>query len=116
MPAESLRMTVGAPGTIGSLDPRTGDVKEFALPEIKKGSPTGSLSLRADADENLWLGMMYQGAIARFDRKTEKLQVWNVPDTRNPNGTQINMTSPLNAKVDGKATALPTTCKMERPK
>jgi streptogramin lyase len=86
----------------GRLDPKTGEVKEYALPELKPGWPTGSLSIRADADGNVWLGMMYQGAISRFDRKTEQLQTWSVPDTRNPNGTQINMTSPFHAKVDGK--------------
>jgi streptogramin lyase len=45
----------------------------------QKGSPTGSLSIRFDKDENLWLGMMYQGGIAKFDRKTEQVQVWNIP-------------------------------------
>jgi streptogramin lyase len=46
--------------------------------------------------------MMYQAGIAKFDRKTEKLQVWNVPPELNKDNTQINMTSPMNIGVDGK--------------
>jgi streptogramin lyase len=88
--------------TIGRLDPKTGKVTEYPLPEIKKGSPTGSLSLRFDREENLWIGMMYQAGIAKFDRKTQKVQVWSAPPEINKPNTQINMTSPLGAGVDGK--------------
>ena len=87
---------------MGKLDPKTGKVTEYPLPEPKKGSPTGSLSIRFDKDENLWLGMMYQGGIAKFDRKTEKVQVWNIPPDLNKANTQVNMTSPMNIGVDGK--------------
>ncbi len=61
---------------LGRLDPRTGQVTEYPLPELKPGFPTGSLGLRSDRDGNLWLGMMYQGGIARFDRTTEKFRIW----------------------------------------
>jgi virginiamycin B lyase len=88
--------------TLGKLDPKTGKVTEYPVPEPKKGSPTGTLSVRADKDGNLWLGMMYQAGVAKFDRKTEKFQVWTVPPELNKANTQINMTSPLNHTVDGK--------------
>ena len=87
---------------IGKFDPKTGKLTEIPTPELKKGSPLGSLSIRMDRDENLWLGMMYQAAIGKFDTKTEKLQVWPIPAEWNRPNTQVNMTSPLNISVDGK--------------
>ena len=88
--------------TLGKLDPKTGKVTEYPVPEPKKGSPTGALSIRSDKDGNLWLGMMYQASVAKFDRKTEKFQVWTIPAELNKDNTQINMTSPMNYTVDGK--------------
>ena len=87
---------------LGRLDPKTGSVKEFPLPELKKDFPTGSLGLRSDKDGNLWLGMMYQGGIAKFDRKAEKLQTWSLPPAANIDAAQVNMVSPQHADVDGK--------------
>ena len=88
--------------TIGKLDPQTGKVTEFPLPTLKPGWPTGMLSMRPDKDGNLWVGMMYQGAIAKFDRKTEQLQTFAFPSEINKDYTQVNMTSPFHANVDGK--------------
>src|SRR6516162_1803998 len=59
---------------IGRLDPKTGQHKEYPLPELKQGFPTGSLDLQRDHDGTLWFGMMYQGALAKFDPKSEKFQ------------------------------------------
>jgi virginiamycin B lyase len=87
---------------VGKFDQKTGQVTEIALPELKKGSPNGSLSIRFDRDENLWLGMMYQAALGKLDTKTGKLQTWVAPAEWNRPNTQINMTSPLNVGVDGK--------------
>ncbi len=87
---------------IGKFDPKSGKLTEIPTPEIKKGSPLGSLSIRMDREENLWLGMMYQAAIGKLDTKTEKLQVWPIPAEWNRPNTQVNMTSPLNIAVDGK--------------
>ncbi len=88
--------------TLGKLDPKTGKVTEYPVPEPKKGSPTGALSIRSDRDGNLWLGMMYQASVAKFDRKTEKFQLWTIPAELNKDNTQINMTSPMSYTVDGK--------------
>ena len=87
---------------IGKFDPKTGKLTEIPLPELKKGSPLGTLSIRLDRENNLWLGMMYQAAIGKLDTKTEKLQVWPVATEWNRPNTQINMTSPMNIGVDGK--------------
>jgi virginiamycin B lyase len=91
--------------TLGKLDPKTGKHTEYSVPEPKKGSPTGALSVRFDKDQNLWLGMMYQASIAKFDKKTETFQVWNIPSELNKANTQINMTSPMHTGVDGKVWA-----------
>ncbi len=87
---------------IGKLDPRTGKVTEYPIPLVKKGFPTGTLDLQFDSDENLWVAMMYQGAIAKFDRKTEKFQVFPLPDEWQGNQTQESMVSPTYSRVDGK--------------
>jgi streptogramin lyase len=87
---------------IGKFDPKTGKLVEINTPELKKGSPRGALSIRIDRDDNLWVGMMYQAAIAKLDTRTEKVQVWPIPAEWNRPNTQVNMTSPLNIAVDGK--------------
>jgi len=48
--------------TLGKLDPKTGKVTEYKMPELKPGFPTGALSVRFDRDGNLWLGMMFRAA------------------------------------------------------
>jgi virginiamycin B lyase len=88
--------------TFGKLDPRTGKVTEFPVPELKKGWPTGALGLRADRDGNLWLGMMYQAGIAKFDPKAEKFETFSIPPDMNKDQTQINMVRPERSYVDGK--------------
>jgi virginiamycin B lyase len=87
---------------LGKLDPKTGKVTEYPVPELKPGSPKGALGLRSDPGGNLWLGMMFQGGIARFDPKTEKFQTWSAPPDFNKDMTQINMASPERSTVDGK--------------
>ena len=79
---------------LGKLDPKTGKVTEYRLPELKKGWPTGSLGIRADHDGNLWLGMMYQGAIAKFDPRRGKVQTFSLPADMNKDMAQVNMVRP----------------------
>ena len=45
---------------------------------------------------------MYQGGIAKFDRKTENFQVYPVPKEWQGDHTQQSMVSPSNSHVDGK--------------
>jgi len=87
---------------IGKIDTKSGKVKDFAIPELKKGFPQGTLDLNLDMDQNLWVSLMYQGGIAKFDRKTEKFQVYPVPKEWQGNHTQQSMVSPVNSHVDGK--------------
>jgi streptogramin lyase len=87
---------------LGRLDPRTGKVTEFPIPETKPGFPTGTLGLRSDKEGNLWLGNMYQATIVKFDRKTQKFTQWKLPPEQNIDAAQVNMVSPQSAHVDGK--------------
>jgi virginiamycin B lyase len=48
---------------LGKLDPATAKVTEYKVPLAKPGAPTGTLALRFDQEENLWLGMQFQAAI-----------------------------------------------------
>ena len=86
---------------LGRIDPKTGQHVEYAMPELRKGFPTGNLDLGVDRDGNLLLGMMYQGGVARFDRKTEKFQIWQLPPERLKDDSQLNMVT-NQAQVDGK--------------
>jgi streptogramin lyase len=87
---------------LGKLDPKTGKVTEYPIPVLKPNMPTGILAVRFDEDENIWLGMQFQGGVAKFDRKTEKFKTWNLPANLNGDHVQINQVSPEHHKVDGK--------------
>lgn len=87
---------------IGRLDPKTGAVNEFSVGISKPEFPTGVLALRTDRAGELWIGNMYQASIARFDRKTEKFQVFSPAPQDNIASTQLNQVSAYNSQVDGK--------------
>jgi streptogramin lyase len=87
---------------LGKLDPRTGKVTEYPIPLLKPHMPTGILAVRFDEDENIWLGMQFQGGVAKFDKKTEKFQTWSLPPNLNGDHVQINQISPEHHNVDGK--------------
>jgi virginiamycin B lyase len=88
--------------TFGSIDPKTGKHTEHAVPELKKGWPTGMLGLRSDKEGNMWLGMMYQGAMAKFDLKEKKFDTFSMPPEMNKDQTQVNMVRAEQSHVDGK--------------
>ena len=64
---------------LGKMDPKTGKVTQYPIPVTKPGFPLGTLDLEIDKDDNPWVGVMYQSAIAKFDRKTEKFETWSTP-------------------------------------
>jgi virginiamycin B lyase len=87
---------------LGRLDPRSGAVKEWQVPEAKPGvPPTGIVSLSFDQSGNLWMGSLYQGAIYRFDPKAEKFAFWSAPRGYS-NQARTTMTAPEHSDVDGK--------------
>jgi streptogramin lyase len=87
---------------LGKLDPKTAKVTEYEIPLLKPKAPTGILGMRFDRDENLWMGMQFQGGIAKFDKKTEKFQTWSLPPELNGDHVQVNQVSPDKYHVDGK--------------
>jgi len=87
---------------LGKMDPKTGKMSEYPIPELKKGFPTGTLDLETDKDGNLWVALMYQGGIAKFDKKTQTFQTWAIPKEWQTDATQQAFLSPNAAHVDGK--------------
>lgn len=87
---------------IGKLDPKTGKATEYAVPTLKPGWPTGILEAAFDKDENIWLALMHQGGIAKFDTRTEKFAAYPLPKEIQGDRTQESMVSPSSSHVDGK--------------
>jgi len=88
---------------LGRLNPKTGEVKEWRIPEVKQGVATaGTLSISFDKQGNVWAGSLFQGAIYKFDPKTEKFTSWNAPKDYNTVDVRTSMTAPWNSDVDGK--------------
>jgi virginiamycin B lyase len=86
---------------IGKLDPKTGALKEYPVPELKHGYPQGLLDIEEDKSGDMWAGMMYQGALAHFDRKTETIKTFSLPAQWNDEAAQPNMLG-MRYDVDGK--------------
>jgi virginiamycin B lyase len=86
---------------LGKMDPKTGVASEIPLPVFKKGFPVGNLDLGIDKAGDMWMGMMFQGAIARFDPKTEQFKFYPMPKEQDNSVTQLNMLG-LEHQVDGK--------------
>ncbi len=86
---------------IGQLDPKTGKVTDYALPLLRPNEPTGTLQIDSDPNGNLWVAMMLQGGVARFDRKEKKFDVFPVPKDWLSDRTQESMIAPYSAQVDG---------------
>ena len=86
----------------GKMDPKTGKVWEYPLPVLKPGYPVGTLDLKTDKAGNLWIGMMYQSGVARFDKKTETFKTWSIPKEWQTDAAQSGHLEPASAHVDGK--------------
>ena len=76
---------------LGKMDPKTGKVTQYPIPVVKTGWPVGTLNLEFDKNDNPWVGVMYQSAIAKFDKATEKFTMWQHPrsGTRTPANSGI---------------------------
>src|SRR5436190_17358605 len=87
---------------LSKLDPNSGKVTDFPIPVLKPDHPKGTLDLEVDADGYTWVGMMYQGGMARFDRKTEQFRIYPVPKEWQTDATQQSHFSVAGMKADGK--------------
>ena len=88
--------------TLGRLDPRTGEHREFTWPTLKKGAPEGSLAMEPDRDGNWWLAAMFQTGLVRFNVKDNTFKVFPLPADLNNSEAQQSMVQPRQAHVDGK--------------
>lgn len=86
---------------LGSMDPKTGKVTEHPYPMLREGFPQGALNVEPDPDGNLWLALMFQGGIAKYDKKADKFTMFPVPENMRTNATQQAMLSPSHWNVDG---------------
>lgn len=87
---------------LGELDPKTGRNTDYPIPLLKPDAPTGTLDLEADSDGNLWLALMFQAGVAKFDMATKTFQLFPVQAALNNDATQQSMVMPRSWRVDGK--------------
>ena len=87
---------------LGRVDPATGAVQEWAVPVLKPEAPKGSLAIRADNQGRIWMGLSYQGGVARFDPAAQRFRMYPLPDHLNRDHTQTTEVEPRHQHVDGK--------------
>src|SRR6195256_713035 len=87
---------------VGELDPKTGKVTDYALPEFRKDRPHSTLDLEFDPKGNLWVAMMYQSGLAMIDTKTKEVKGYPYPDEWMAPSTLNSMVSPTYSNVDNK--------------
>jgi streptogramin lyase len=87
---------------VGRLDPKTAEVTEFQVPVLKPGFPLGILEVDTDKAGDVWLAMMLQGGVARFNPATQKFTTWTLPKDVDNDASQIAMVMPVHDDVDGK--------------
>ncbi len=87
---------------IGKLDPKTAQVSEVQVPMLKPGFPVGMLEVDSDKAGDIWLAMMLQGGIARYNPATEKFTTWSLPKDVDNDASQIAMVMPVHDDADGK--------------
>jgi virginiamycin B lyase len=87
---------------LGRFDPKTLAFKEYPVPLHRAGFPTGALDLEVDPEGNLWMALMFQAGVAKFDKKTEKMQTFQLPEGVLKEDSQQAMVGPHSWTVDGK--------------
>jgi virginiamycin B lyase len=87
---------------LGKMDPKTGKVTQYPIPVVKPGWSEGTLDLEFDRDDNPWVGVMYQSAIAKFDRKTEKFEMWSTPKEWDTDAGQLGHIALTGTSTDNK--------------
>jgi virginiamycin B lyase len=87
---------------IGEMDPKTGAVVQHQIPLTKPGYSLGTLDLHIDKDNNPWVGVMYQSAIAKFDRETGKFETWSTPKEWDTDAGQLGHLAVEGTPADSK--------------
>ena len=88
----------------GKLDPRTGKVVEYAVPQSRSGQiAQGGLQIDVDREGRIYYGNMSQMQMARFDPKTGRMDTFKVPVPESAIGDgHLTMIDPAFQHVDGK--------------
>ncbi len=89
---------------IGKLDPKTGKVVEYPIPQNRLGQiAQGGLQVDIDKEGRIYFGNMSQMQIVRFDPKTEKIETFKPPIPESAFGDgHLTMIDPAFQHVDGK--------------
>ena len=89
---------------MGKLDPKTGKVVEYAIPQRRLGQiAQGGLQVDVDKEGRIYYGNMSQMQIIRFDPKTEKMETFKLPMEESQLGdAHLTMIDPAFQHVDGK--------------
>jgi virginiamycin B lyase len=87
---------------LGELDPKTGVERDYPIPASKPDFPAGTLDLEPDGDGNLWLALMFQTGLARFDMTTRTFRIFPMNAALNDDAMQQSMVAPRDAAADGK--------------
>lgn len=87
---------------LGRMDPKTGKIQEFAIPEHMSEQPKGTLDLESDLEGNFWISMMNQTGAAKFDKATSTFKTWPIPPEMRAPDTQTSMVGAQHWEVDGK--------------
>ncbi len=87
---------------LGRFDTKTLAHKTYPVPLQRAGWPTGNLDLQTDPQGNLWLGLMFQAGAAKFDRKTETFQMFQLPPHLLKADSQQAMVGVQNWTVDNR--------------
>ncbi len=59
------------------VDPKTGKVEEFKLPNV--GGPAVPRRMNSDWNGDLWVGLWQSGGLMKVDHKTKQMTVYNPP-------------------------------------
>lgn len=89
---------------IGKLDPKTGHVVEYPVPQSRLGLiAQGGLQIDIDMQGRIYFGNMSQMQVVRFDPKTEKMETFKHPTPESDFGDgHLTMIDPAFQHVDGK--------------
>ncbi|MEA2977046.1 MAG: virginiamycin lyase, partial [Alphaproteobacteria bacterium] len=87
---------------LGRLNTKTLEYTEFPVPVHRAEMPKGALDLEVDPQGNYWMALMFQGGVAKFDKKTEKFETMQLSTEFLNSETQQAMVGPTSWTVDNK--------------
>ena len=91
MSTERFGIPISASSISGSLIPRRARSRNGPCPSSSPATRRRMLDLEEDKNGEFWLDMMFQGALAKFDPKTEKFEIYALPAELNDQVAQLDM-------------------------